>query len=203
MQTLSVQSSGSPLHLSAVFMKTAKGRNEIAQRSLGLNSRQRQVLILVDGVKQLRAINTILPETEVVRIVDFLQQEEMIALQQTSITGVEATTASIYRIADDPAQPGLPSPVLTDDPNKIAALKRLLSDTARNYLGLLSADIRRRIDEAQDAAQLLSVLGQWHMALRQSKHGGAYVGQYLVPIKASFYDDAVPDWPVDQSAGWI
>jgi hypothetical protein len=176
MQTLSVQPIVSSLHGSAVFMKTAKGRNEIAQRSLGLNSRQRQVLILVDGVKQLHAINNILPETEVVRIVDFLQQEEMIALQQTSLR--------------------LPATTLTNDPAKIAALKRLLSDTARNYLGLLAADILRRIDKAQDAAELLSVLGLWHMALRQSKYGGAYVGQYLVPIEASFYEGAVPDWPV-------
>lgn len=179
MQTQSVQSIAAPFHGRAVFTKTAKGRNEVAQRSPGLSIRQRQVLILIDGVKQLHTIGKILPETEFVRIVDFLQQEEMIALQQSSATEQVSQAA-----------------VLTDDAAQIAALKRLLSVTARNYLGLLSVDIERRIDDAQDAAQLLSVLGQWHMALRQSKHGGAYAGQYLALIEAGFYGGAVPDWPV-------
>jgi hypothetical protein len=185
MQTQSVQSIAASFHGRAVFTKTAKGRNEVAQRSPGLSSRQRQVLILIDGVKQLHTIGKILPETEFVRIVDFLQQEEMIMLQQTSET---------ERVSQGAAK-ALPM-VLTDDRAKIAALKRLLSVTARNYLGLLSVDIERRIDEAQAAAQLLSVLGQWHMALRQSKHGGAYAGQYLGLIEAGFYEGAVPDWPV-------
>ena len=174
MQTHSVQTTAAAFHGRAVFMKTAKGRNEVAQRSPGLNIRQRQVLILIDGVKQLHAINKILPETEFVSIVDFLHQEDLIALQA----------------------PAMAPPTLTADSAKIAAIKRLLADTALTYLGLLSADIRWRIDEAQDAAQLLSVLGQWHMALRQSKHGGAYAGQYLAPVEASFYGGPVPDWPV-------
>jgi hypothetical protein len=177
MQTQSVLSIAASFPARAVFTKTAKGRNEVAQRSPDLSIRQRQVLILIDGVKQLHAINKILPETEFVSIVDFLQQEEMITLRQS------------------PSElPGTTPKVLTDDPAQIAALKRLLSDTARNYLGLLSADIERRIDEARDAAQLLSVLGLWHMALRQSKHGGAYAGQYLAVIEAAFYGAALPDW---------
>jgi hypothetical protein len=177
MQTQSVLSSTASFHGRAVFTKTAKGRNEVAQRSPGLSTRQRQVLILIDGVKQLHAIGKILPETEFGRIVDFLQQEEMITLRQS------------------PSEmPGTTPKVLTDDRAQIAALKRLLSDTARNYLGLLSVDIERRVDEAQDAAQLLSVLGQWHMALRQSKHGGAYAGQYLAPIEAAFYGGTLPEW---------
>ncbi|PWF41304.1 hypothetical protein [Massilia glaciei] len=182
-----IQSIASTLHRGAVFTKTAKGRNEVAQRSLGLSSRQRHVLILVDGVKQLHDINKIVPEEELARIVDFLQQQEMISQQET-------TTASMAPIVVEPASSG-PPPGMTEDPEKIAALKRLLSETALKYLGLLSSDIRRRIDAAQDSAQLFPVLGQWHMALRQSKHGGAFVGQYLVPIEASFYGGAVPDWP--------
>lgn len=182
MQTQSIESIATAFHGRAVFTKTAKGRNEVAQRSPGLNIRQRQVLILIDGVKQLHAINKILPETELVRIVDFLQQEELIALQQAPAAGRVSPEITPAKFTDDPAQ--------------IAAIKQLLADTAREYLGLLSADIRRRIDQARDAAQLLSVLGQWHMALRQSKHGGAYAGQYLVSIEASLYGGAVPDWPV-------
>lgn len=185
MQTQSVQSIAASFHGRAVFTKTVKGRNEVAQRSPGLSTRQRQVLILIDGVKQLHTISTMVPETEFVNIVGFLQQEEMITLQQTSAT--EKAAQGVTR--------ALPT-VLTDDPAKIAALKRLLSVTARHYLGLLSVDIERRIDGAQDAAQLLSVLGQWHMALRQSKHGGTYAGQYLALIEAGFYGGAVPDWPV-------
>lgn len=197
MQTQSVLSIAASFPGRAVFTKTAKGRNEVAQRSPGLSTRQRQVLILIDGVKQLHAINKIVPETEFVRIVDFLQQEEMITLQQSPATGKMsqgASRASTSRIADTGVLPGTTARVLTDDPAQIAALKRLLSDTARNYLGLLSVDIERRIDAARDAAQLLSVLGQWHMALRQSKHGGAYAGQYLALIEAGFYGGALPDW---------
>ena len=165
-----------------VFSKTAKGRDEIARRSAGLNARQRQVLILIDGVKPLGALQTTLPGNDFIGTIAMLQALGLIATGEAAAPPVQAAATAIAR----------GGPVLSTDPAQLAALKQLLADTSRTYLGLLSSDICRRIDAAGDAAQLLSVLGQWHMALCQSRHGGAYARAHLRQIEAGFYGGPVP-----------
>ncbi len=199
----------------AIFIKTTKGRDEIVRRSRELNARQRQVLILVDGVRQLHAINKMWPESEVIEIIDFLQQQDMIVAREALAAPSATTDDALIAPAQDAVAPGVsqdlappvaadtaaPSmPQLTADPAHIAALQYFLAHSARTYLGLLCADICRRIDGAQDAAQLLSVLGQWHMALRQSKHGGAYAERHLRQIEAGFYGGALPDLPAGSAS---
>jgi len=187
----------------AIFVKTARGRNEIAQRTPGLSSRQRQVLILVDGVRPVQWLNKMLPAEEFVAIIDFLQRQDMIALQEEGMQAAQPMQPMPPQPVQQPTQPEQIQPPqnLSADPAQLLALKRLLSESARTYLGLLSADICRRIDLADGPAPLLGILGQWHMALRQSRHGGAYVGRRLRQIEAGFYGAALPAWPEQDAAG--
>ena len=70
--------------------------------------------------------------------------------------------------------------------------------TTQTYLGLLGADMIRRIEHAQDAAQLMAVLGHWHMALQDSKHGSRFAAPYLAQIKQSLAEE-IPADPQQQS----
>ena len=42
---------------------------------------------------------------------------------------------------------------------------------ARKHLGLMAADLVRRIEHAKDESQLAGVIGLWHVSLRESKTG--------------------------------
>ena len=66
----------------------------------------------------------------------------------------------------------------------------MMTESAEAYLGLMAADLVRRIQKAGDEAQLQSVLGHWHMAMRESKYGRAVAGERLAQIRACFQQQA-------------
>ena len=53
----------------------------------------------------------------------------------------------------------------------LADIKAELIHAAELYLGVMAGDVVARVRQAGDAAQLLRVLGHWHMAMQDSKHG--------------------------------
>jgi hypothetical protein len=191
---------------SSIFAKTPKGREVIAKRGAGLNARQRSVLIMLDGIKRLDKLMTPIPKEELRSIVDFLANEELISV--TNAAEIEAakkplakestilpaatnatpddsqttklieTTSSINLAAEVMQQ------FLTDD-TKLREVKDFMTTTAHTYLGLLSANLIRRIEHTKDAQELIAMLGQWHMALCDSKHGKRFAATYLDQISAT------------------
>lgn len=61
----------------------------------------------------------------------------------------------------------------------------MLTHSAETYLGLMAVEVVRRVEQACDEAQL-SVLGHWHMAMRESKYGKGVASMHLEQINASF-----------------
>lgn len=74
---------------------------------------------------------------------------------------------------------------LLQDEEKIRQVKDFMTTTATTYLGLLSADVIHRIERAKGAAHLMTVVGYWHMALRESKQGNRFAGPYLEQVTAA------------------
>lgn len=163
-----------------VFAKTPKGRAEVAQRSTGLNGKQRSMLIMLDGQKRLSVIATLLPEQEVAGIVDILLEFELIAPQtEVAVSATAPQTATVDRtLTSAAAQPA--------DSAKLLRIKSMMTRSAETHLGLMAAEVVRRVEQACDETQLLSVLGHWHMAMRESKYGKDVASMHLEQIKASF-----------------
>jgi hypothetical protein len=132
-----------------VYAKTAAGRQEVGQRGAGLSARQRTALIMLDGQRDARALETVMPADEVAPILAAL-----IALDLITAASVSEAPAVVA-----PAAPAL------------AAIKVELIHSAELYLGVMAGDVVARVRQADDASQLLRVLGQWHMAMQDSKHG--------------------------------
>lgn len=149
-----------------VYTKTDKGRTELTQRSLGLNSRQRTVLILLDGRKPCSALHSLLPAEQVAVIVG-----ELLGLELIMPSGACAA--------------------VTDAPSsaRLAQVKAEMVETAQSCLGLLAAEVVRRIERAADERELLSVVGHWHMALQASKHGREAAHAHLERVKESLRAD--------------
>lgn len=178
--------------LSAVFIKTAKGREEIAQRTFGLSSRQRSVLIVMDGTKNLGALKGVMLQNELDDIVFFLSTHLFITLSEAEPKKVqEIPVAKSFRPAQFSAQesidvtPRRVENALTQDDTEIREIKDFMTTTAHTYLGLLAADVIQQIERAKTSTSLRAVVGQWHMALRGSKHGNRFAGPYLEQVTAA------------------
>jgi hypothetical protein len=163
-----------------VFAKTPKGRAEVAQRSALLSRKQRSILIVLDGKKRLSAIHTLLPSQELAAIVHQLLALELIAAQiEVAVSAAAPKTAAA-------GHPLTPAPAQPADPARLLRLKAMLIDSAETHLGLMAAEVVRRVELACDETQLRSVLGHWHMAMRESKYGKDVAGMHLEQIKASW-----------------
>lgn len=183
----------------AIFAKTAKGHEEIARRCHKLNPRQRRALILFDGVKNLETITAmatgIIPHAELAEAVSTLTNHGFIApanavepilKNKEKSTLLKTAAASIAATAPETRSASLANNViLTQDPVTVRQVKDFMTTTAHTYLGLLSAEVIHRIERAKDAAQLMTVVGHWHMALRDSKQGTRFAGPYLEKVKRS------------------
>lgn len=196
MQTLASH----PVH--TIFTKTEKGHDEIAQRRFGLTARQRRALIVMDGIKTVSSIGEVMPKGELEEIVSFLAGEGFIVpaavpSRNTSAgsRGQVITHESVQKDRPVTVQPSPPSQApmrnefrendkaaLLQDPEKIRQVKDFMTTTATTYLGLLSADVIHRIERAKGAEQLMTVVGHWHMALRESKQGNRFAGPYLEQV---------------------
>jgi hypothetical protein len=156
------------LHGQSVFLKTAKGQEEIATRAYRLNSRYRRLLIMMDGTKTLNDIVPLLPEGESDRLMPFLVQQ-----------GFLATRIRQEEIPDTLIQASRP----------IAQIKDFMIVTARDHIGLLATEVIRRIDSANNAAELGKVVGYWVMALHESRHGMRIADSCLAQVKNALASD--------------
>lgn len=171
---------------STVFAKTAKGRDEVIRRVTGLNVRERSVLIMLDGIKRLDRLLHAMPQEELGRIVDHLAKHELIEVSavEEQVPDIEAHSSLIAVDTQDQPQP-ITRPAFLCDSTKLREVKNFMTSTAQTYLGLLSADLIHRIERAQDAPQLMAVVGQWYLALRDSKHGHRFASGYMENVLAA------------------
>ena len=149
----------------AVYAKTAKGRGELTMRGLGLSGRQRSVLIMLDGRKSCAELAPLMPAGQVACIV-----EQLLALGLSAPCGADREDGIEHELDQ---------------------VKRYMVSTARTHLGLLAAEVVDRIERASGAAQLRAVVGHWHMALQDAKHGRALAGEHLREVRACLREAGV------------
>lgn len=165
---------------STVFSKTAKGREEVIRRVAGLNMRERSVLIMLDGIKRLDRLLTAMPKEELGRIVDHLAKKELIQVSAVAEKiPDDVCDATIVAFQEQEAASSPFKTAYLEDLEKLREVKDFMTSTAHTYLGLLSADLIHRIERAKDAPQLMAVVGQWYIALRDSKHGYRFASGFM------------------------
>jgi hypothetical protein len=156
----------------AVYVKTEQGRAEVTRRELGLNGRQRSVLIMLDGRRSCAALVPLMPAGQVAGIVG-----ELLALGLVAPCG-----------GGSPAQTAA-APIVSDP--GLDRVRCYMVGVARTHLGLLAEEVVARIERAADAGQLRGVVGHWHMALRDSKQGRAAAGDCLREVREALRDAGV------------
>jgi len=156
----------------AVYVRTGEGRDEVTRRALKLNGRQRSVLIMLDGHKSCAALAPLMPAGQVAAIIGELLALGLIA----PCDGTAAARTSAASIASDPG---------------LDRIRRYMVGAARTHLGLLAEEVVARIERAGDAGQLRGVVGHWHMALRDSKHGRAAAGDCLREVREALREAGI------------
>jgi hypothetical protein len=144
-----------------VYAKTVMGQHEVKHRGAGLTARQRAALIMLDGQRDASVLAGVMPAGEVASILAALLARDLIAAAAPDVEEIVA--------APEPAAEVVALP--SAETGKLAAIKAELIVTAETYLGVMSTEIVARVRQASDEAQLLRVLGHWHMAMQASKNG--------------------------------
>lgn len=183
-----------------VFSKTEKGREEMAKRSHGLNPAQRRILILIDGSKTVNALaemNAAMTASgQFEEILVFLAEQGFIVVAASESESPAAPPAVTAR-----DKPAVAEEMVAEKSGRLDAVENLaalrevkdfMTTTAQTYLGLLSAPLIQRIEQARTSSQLMSLVGQWNMALRDSAQGRRFADAYLEQVRTALAGGVAP-----------
>ena len=159
-----------------------------------MSTLQRRVLIVMDGEKRFSTIFDMIPEQKLEEIVSYLVLQNFITPIQVSVKSTRSNvqvqslkhshdaqqdSVAYLDTSKHTARISISNVELIQDAQKIREIKDFMTSTATTYLGLMASDLIHRIERTKEASGLMSIVGQWHMALRESKHGTRFAGAYL------------------------
>ena len=176
-----------------VYEKSYSGHQELTNSQRALNARQRQVLIMIDGKRTQDDLARSLQNLDVAEIIADLERQGYIHTPG-NVNRSQVAPPPTRPDADIPVKPA-PHPAASPaadqpplqsapqagagpeerplDSGTLAAIKVILSISAKEHLGLMGRTMVEQIEKIRDRAQLMTAISQWHMAIRESKSGRA------------------------------
>lgn len=154
-----------------VYEKSALGFNEFTTDKRTLGVRERQVLLLVNGVRKLDDLEKFFKKDLLMDTIRKLESEGYIQLpigerkqQQHEVANTFHTTLSFL-------EPESKDEAEAICPVKLASVKTILIEAADDYLGIMGRSIKARIETCNNQENLRQSISSWHMAMRESKLG--------------------------------
>ena len=155
-----------------VYEKSALGFNEFTTDKRTLGVRERQVLLLVNGVRNLDDLEKFFKKDLLVDTIRKLESEGYIQLpigeqkqqRPPEVANTLHTTLSFL----EPQKQDATEPIC---PVKLASVKTILVEAADDYLGIMGRSIKARIETCDNEENLRQSISSWHMAMRESKLG--------------------------------
>jgi len=153
-----------------VYEKSTRGFNEFASNQRTLSVRERQVLLLVNGVRNLDDLNKFFKQEQLLDTIKKLESEGYIQrpqdqqAQQAMPVAPHTSTITLSLLeAADQATPICPA--------KLTAVKSILIEATDDYLGMMGRAIKTKIENCENETSLRQCISSWHMAMRESKLG--------------------------------
>lgn len=140
------------MNTGTTYIKTDKGRAEIARRGAALSALQRRVLIVVDGKKTVNDLGALVRVGELETVLAYLLQEGLI----------ESTNCVVPFLA--PVAPGFAAagaseaPRPATSPEEYIKVRQQASDFVAERLGAAGAPICAAIDRCDSPAELRKLL---------------------------------------------
>lgn len=148
-----------------VYEKSALGFDEFATSKRTLSVRERQVLLLVNGVRKLDDLEKFFKKELLDETIQKLASTGFIIIANSAQASNQHTNVSGRFFLDTN------STNVAINPVKMAAVKNILLDATDDYLGLMGRALKDRIDKCIDQVDLRACVSSWHMAMRESKLG--------------------------------
>ncbi len=149
-----------------VYEKSSLGLNEFIAEKRTLGVRERQVLLLVNGVRKLDDLEKFFKRDHLLQTINKLETEGYILpLQNGENIRIEPTSEiSLTLLESDKTGP-------TISPATLSAIKAILLAASDDYLGIMGRPIKSKIETCSDEQGLKQCISSWHMAMRESKLG--------------------------------
>lgn len=177
------------LALQRIYIKTEKGQRELVRPRFGLDSRQRRILMRVDGLIDLRTLAEICPETELEDILAVLiKQDFIVYLTDSGETTLSESDMSGNGKASTIEGVKGKGHILTQSFTRFSAAKELMLEVAVVHLGIFGRDIMQKIEQAESADNLMLLAGRWNMALCESKTANRHAPLYLEKLKLLLFE---------------
>lgn len=138
----------------STWVKTTKGKEEVESKMHGLAFKARHVLIMIDGKRDLAALQSILPPATVLGIVDELLNNGFIEVSEV-VAPVVAPVAVEVNPDEDPFLLG----------------QTFMINMAGRILGVAGDAISAKVKVASDVAALKALYPEWRSAIRQAPDG--------------------------------
>jgi hypothetical protein len=150
-----------------VYEKSTLGFNEFTNNNRTLGVRERQVLLLVNGVRNLDELNKFFKKDLLLDTIKKLETEGYIQLPQGQQRPPEFASSLQNQLSLED------SPTKTEPicPTKMATVKAILIEAADDYLGIMGRGIKAKIESCDNEHNLRQTISSWHMAMRESKLG--------------------------------
>lgn len=147
-----------------VYEKSALGYSEFINENRTLHFKERQVLLLLNGVRKIEELEPFFKKELLSEIIQKLESNGYIQRPQGILTESKPTitTQSIFNTV---------SATTPISPAKIGAIKTILVAATDDYLGLMGRGIKTRIEVCNNEIDLRNCISSWHMAMRESKLG--------------------------------
>ncbi|MES2552031.1 MAG: hypothetical protein V4588_00030, partial [Pseudomonadota bacterium] len=144
-----------------IYQKTPAGLAEISAAQKTLNFRHRQVLIMVDGKRDVDSLIQLLRQPALEQTLDELQHLGYIAdIAMPSGISARFPLAAI-ELTSQPKQDKLSD-------IQISEIRAILIASTEQYLGIMGRGLKVKIDAAADDSQITTCASEWHMAMRES-----------------------------------
>ena len=127
-------------------VKTPKGIEEIEKRGGALQQKERRILILVDGTRDVSAIRAMFPGEETTAVLNKLLTEGYIA---------QRGQASPKPAATPPA----------DEAERFTMAKNFMINTTSHFLGPMGSSLVGKLQSCVDLAQLRGLFDAWRGAI--------------------------------------
>jgi hypothetical protein len=156
---------------STVLAKTAKGQEAVAQRAHGLDRKARQILIMIDGKREIAALPPLCDRSETLAIADRLLTDGMVAL------------ASNFAVADkvEPVELAA-APDLSD----IEKARAFMVNTTHHFVGVFASGLVNRIERSSTVTELSDLRAEWRSTIASSGNGLSQIDKLDLELTGLF-----------------
>jgi len=154
-----------------VCVKSPKGQDEIERRTHGLTPRLRQMLIMIDGRRDMAALQTVFPPELVAGLMQQLLDSGFVTeLAYAPAMAVAPAPAAPPRAAPQTAPAPLGEPTAgKEDPFLLG--QTFMINLAKRILGIAGDGIVAKLRAAQDIEGLRALYMEWRNTIKQAPDG--------------------------------